>query len=231
MLYEFLRNKLTNKKIILFGEIHGTKEIPELISKFFNRYAQDNDFNIALEIQSESQGHINNYLKTGKEDYLRKMSFFKFSENSDGRNSFEYFNLIRDIHSINSKYKRQIRIFCIDTDNIKDYKNQNKREAKLAENILKILSEKPTFIIMGSIHTSKNIINLDKPILTPTGNILYSKFKDKLLSILLWPQRGKYFNLEIKEIKSTTQEDITELIKNYDYTYFIDEITPCNFLK
>ena len=55
-------SKIKNKKLILFGEIHGTKEIPELLSTFFNDVAKNESFNLCLEIPDEFQEQLNSYI-------------------------------------------------------------------------------------------------------------------------------------------------------------------------
>ena len=55
-------NKIEGKKLILIGELHGTKEIPEIISEFFSKFAIGKDFNLCLEIPSIEQANLNKFL-------------------------------------------------------------------------------------------------------------------------------------------------------------------------
>lgn len=228
MLHKFLMKKIKDEKIILFGEIHGTKEIPNMLNKFFSMYSKNNNFNLGLEIQENNQIHIDNFLKKGEEKYLLKMPFFKYRKQSDGRNSLEYLNLIKKIYYLNIKFKKEIKIFCIDTSNHEDYKIPNKRETKIAENIIKIISEEKTFVILGAIHASKRIIKFEKMKLIPAGLIIYDKYKNDVMSIFFNVKSGLYFNQHLKEIK---KEADLEMLNHYDYIFTIDRVTPANFLN
>tara|TARA_Y100000034_G_scaffold136997_1_gene218154 strand:- start:290 stop:961 length:672 start_codon:yes stop_codon:yes gene_type:complete len=223
MPYNNILKIIKGKKIVLFGEIHGTKEILKLLSDFLSIYAQKNDFNLCMEIPNENQKFVVDFLKTGNEQHLEKMPFFKFFKKSDGRNSKEYYELIKNIYTLNSKFNRKIKIFFID---INQYNDQNKREEALANNILKHSSEKITFVILGSIHATKHKINFNNFEITPTGFHLNKKLNNNLISINLAPKKGKFFNLEIKEVHYDKSFE-----RYFDYTHYLEKVTPCSFLK
>jgi len=216
-----INSKIKDKQLILFGEIHGTKEIPEFLSKFFSEIAKEEDFNVCLEIPSEFQKNIKSFFKFNKEKH------------SDGRNSSEYFWLIKNLKNLNKKHGRNIKIFCIDMNSgirIRDKKNiQNFREKIMAENILKSLKDKKTFVIIGDIHASKKPILFGKLKINSTGSILLDKIKDKIYNIRIMPTKGNFFNFGIKKIQRNKLEDL--LNKNFDYIYDIGEVTPCSFLE
>src|SRR3989344_2336334 len=96
-------NKLKEENLILFGEIHGTKEIPLLLSKFFFKLSKKESFNICLEIPYVYQKNIDDFLK---------IKFFTDKNQRDGRNSLEYYNLIKYLYNL----KNKIRVYCIDTN-------------------------------------------------------------------------------------------------------------------
>src|SRR3989344_7858827 len=152
-MFDDIKEKIKNKKLVVFGEIHGTKEIPEMLSQFFSELAKEEDFDICLEIPTEFQNNIKGFFNICEKNI----------KNSDGRNSLEYFRLIQNLKKLNEKHNRNIKIFCIDMglnillDNKKNL--QNIREEIIAKNILKSLSNKKTFAILGNVHASKKIIN------------------------------------------------------------------------
>jgi len=216
-MFKILKEKIKNKSLILFGETHGTKEIPELLSQFFTEIAKEEDFNICLEIPGEFQENI--------ED------FFKIK--NDSRNSLEYFELIKNIKKLNKKYNRQIKIFCIDINSnfkIENEKNiQNKREEIMAENIMKILgNNKKTFSILGNIHASKKIILISKTRIVPTGFILFNKLKNRMFNVNISPKSGTFFNMGLKDIPKNDFKD--SFNKGFDYIFEIKETNPCSFL-
>ena len=216
-----IKDKIKNKQLILFGEIHGTKEIPEKISEFFSELAKEEDFNVCLEIPSEFQKNVESFFKFNKEKY------------DGGRNSSEYLGLIQNLKNLNKKYERDIKIFCIDMNSgiyVRDEKNiQNFREKIMAKNILKYLRDKKTFVIIGDIHASKKPILFGKLKINPVGSILFNKMKDKIYNIRIMPTKGNFFNFGIKEVHGNKLED--SFNKNFDYVYDIGEVTPCSFLK
>lgn len=226
MIYKYLLSKIKGKRIALLGELHGTKEIPEIIANFLGEYAKTQAFNICMEIPIKNQHDIDNFLKTGKISYLTKMNFFKYSTESDGRNSLEYFNLIKSIYSINSKYNKQIKIFCIDTDEIEDHSFQNKRESIMAERIKKVLSEKITFAILGNVHASKYQLSFGEINICPTGYILSQEFGSELLSINICPKKGYFHNINTQKVSYDETFN-----KYFDYTYTFEKANKCSFLK
>lgn len=216
-----INSKMKDRQLILFGEIHGTKEIPEFLSKFFSEIAKEEDFNVCLEIPSEFQKNVESFFKFNKEKH------------GDGRNSSEYLGLIQNLKNLNKKYGRDIKIFCIDIGSgihVRDEKNiQNFREKIMAKNILKCLKDKKTFVIMGDIHAFKKPILFGKLKINPVGSILFNKIKNKMYNIRIMPTKGNFFNFGIKEIYRNKFED--PFNKNFDYIYDIGEVTPCSFLE
>ena len=78
-MFELIKDKIIGKKVVIFGEIHGTKETPELLSKFFSEMVEDEkfrDFSIGLEIPVEFQEDLTSYMKSGDIVLFRKISFF-----------------------------------------------------------------------------------------------------------------------------------------------------------
>ena len=226
-MFELIKDKIIGKKVVIFGEIHGTKETPELLSKFFSEMVEDEkfrDFSIGLEIPVEFQEDLTSYMKSGDIVLLRKVSFFSKENCLDGRNSIEYIKLIENIYRINLKNRINAGIFFIDPI----AKNQKEKEAGLAENILKILNEKKRiFAILGSIHASKDIVYFKDERIIPAGNILSSKLKDDFFNIGIFPKTGEFFNFEIKKISFKLTEFFS---KGFDYIFELDRVTPVSFL-
>jgi len=220
-----INSLIKNKKLILFGEIHGTKEIPELLSKFFSELAEKEDFNLCLEIPDEFQKNIDSFLLTGNENILKNVLFFSKDFCLDGRNSLEYFNLIKNIYSTNILRRRKIKIFCVCPSLAK---SQEELEIMLAKNILKIIDKNKTFAILGNVHSSKKEIQIYTQKIIPAGFLLHRKLKDKLFSILLTANKGKFFNNELKNI-GPGEDKLFE--KNFDFVIRLKEVTPCSFVS
>ena len=112
-LFDETKELVDNNSIIFLGEIHGTKEIPLILTDYFKILNKRYKFNIAFEIPSNNQEYINN---------LEIIKFFKENKNSDGRNSLEYLNLIKSIN-------KNTKIFFVDMPENDEFKEQNDRES------------------------------------------------------------------------------------------------------
>lgn len=134
------------------------------------------------------------------------------------------------MHDINKGSRKDIKIFCIDVNKIE---SQNQREKEIAENIMKILDNKKTFVILGNVHASKEKMSIHGHDIIPSGFFLFEKLGDKMFSINLLPRKGKYYNMEIKEIHYNNFYKASEnpLNKGYDYILEIEEVSPCSFLE
>jgi len=217
-------SKIKDKQVILFGEIHGTKEIPELLSNFFKDISTNESFNLCLEIPDEFQGQINSYMNSGDYDILKNILFFSIKYCRDGRNSLEYMNLIKMIYDINSEYNKNIKIFCVFPSSAK---NQEEVEKGIANKILEKVNNKKIFAILGNIHASKGEINFPKQKIVPAGFLIYERLKDKMYSILLTAKNGEFFSNGLKKLMRYANESFE---KNFDYVIRLEKVTPCSFL-
>ncbi len=179
-MFEELKDKIKDKKLILFGEIHGTKENYRMLLRFFSEIAKEQDFNLCLEIPIEFQSQIDSFMKNGNYNILKKIPFFS-KENLDSRNNQEYINFIKEIYKINLKNQKNIKIFFIEPFAY----NQEEKEMGLAKNILKLINNEKIFVILGDIHASKKQINLFGPKIIPTGLLVLNKVGKKMFNVRL----------------------------------------------
>jgi len=217
---KFLKEKSNKKKVIVIGEIHGTKEIPELLTAFFSTHARDNEFDICLELSSCEQTNMDRFLSSGDEQPL--MSMFLQKSEHDGRRTREYLELIRTIRLLNLTYDKHIKIRCIDVDDeFVSADVQNDRERIMATNILNRI-EKKTFVIIGNIHASKKDIYFAENKIVPTGKYIYEQLKDEMIAINLIPKQGSFYNFSIKTIAPHASIPLED---NVDFTYYIDMVS------
>ena len=157
-----IKDKIKSKKLILFGEIHGTKEIPESLCRFFSEIAREEDFNLCIEIPEEFQNiELDKLLSLSKET------------NTNGLISKEYVKLIKEM-------PKNIKIFFIAPDLIK---NQEEMEKSIALNILKLVNDKKIFVILGDIHASKKEIKFFGDKIIPAGLLIFNKLKEKMINV------------------------------------------------
>lgn len=146
-----------NKKLILIGEQHGTKEIPEFLTDYFSNLKEE--INLCLEIPKDFQNNLSD--------------FFKINDGT-GLCTLEYLNFVKQMQ------KLKIKMFCIVADYKKIIKNQNKGEKIMADNILEVMkNNKKTFVILGNVHAcKKKVFNIET-----IGFLLNKKLKNDLMSI------------------------------------------------
>ena len=196
--------KIKNKRIILFGEIHGTKEIPIMLSNFFKYLAKYEDFNLCLELSEEFQDiKLEDILPLAKKI------------GTSGLISGEYIELIKEMPG-------NVKVFFIAPNTIK---NQEEMEKGLAENILKLTNGKRTFAILGNIHASKNKITLENLNITSAGFLIKQKIKNKMYSVLFKVKSGEFFNNGLKRIEYNKDDSFD---KNFDYIYELERVSPCS---
>ncbi len=197
--------KIKNKKVILFGEIHGTKEIPTILSRFFKELAKHEDFNLCLELSKEFQNK--------KSDDILPLAK---KIGTSGLINEEYIKLIKEM-------PKNVKVSFIVPNEIK---NQEDIEKGISNNILKLVNNKKTFVVLGNIHASKKRVKIGNFNITPAGFLIHQKIGDEMFSVLLKAKNGEFFNNGIKQIVS---EDISSFDNNFDYVYELDKVSPCSF--
>ncbi len=225
-----LINRIKEKQIVLFGELHGTKEIPKLLEEVFSALAKEETFNIALEIPSRYQLTIDKFLLEGKEDYLIQSDFFLETVSSDGRNSLEYLNLIKKIYHLRKEYKRPINIFCIELDEVLNEESaQDQKEKELSKSIMTIAKKGHLLVVLGDIHAAKKIIKIGDQKIVPLGYVLSKKFFGKVMSVRFSPRKGSFFN----RVEHTVEfnEENSRFDTFFDVVIPIPEVTPCSFVR
>ena len=221
---EFVR-LLSDKKLIVFGEIHGTKEIPEIISNILLELKLRIS-RIFLEIPKKNQRYINKYLKSYNKEDLYKIPFFK-QKIKDGRDSKQNLELIKVIGEI-SKLNKKLKIFCIAPDSNLD------KDYYMYKKIKKFLGHKKINIfITGNIHASEIKIKLNDKRIIPATYYLKKWLGDKLIVVNFMANEGQFYNSGIKDIKSKKDKRkgiFLSKIENYDLEYRISKVSPCDFL-
>jgi len=222
---EFIK-ELIKYKLILLGEIHGTKEIPYEIKKIITSLTHHNLKKVFFEAPIEEQKYLDDFIKTGSISSLNNIPSFKYKENSDGRNSKEYLDLIEYLRS-----KKTVKIFFVDS--IKG--DLNKRDLNIYKNIKKLISkdEGLSIFITGNIHAYTEIINLKDIKMKTTGYYLKKDLKDKLASVNFIPANGNFYNLGLKKINkkyNLSKITIKRTNKGYEYDYLIPKVSPCSFM-
>jgi len=205
---EVTYDSLAKYKLVLLGEMHGTKEAPVLVNSFASLFSEHpKKVIVALEIPDENQEGINKYLKTGDESILRSLRFFK--DTKDGRSSVAMAYLVKSFYK-----KENISLFCFD---ISDYKNgAGYRDSMMAQNILKIKKENPEAVLItlsGNIHS--NTKKGFRKGYETMGYFLKQELGSKLISLNIRYKNGTAYNCMNGECKERNLQSDDSSYKDY----------------
>lgn len=160
-----LRDFLASKKIILVGEIHGTKTTPETFGNLAASLADEKlKTLVILEITQGSQAAIDEFLKTGNESALRRDSFFA-REYQDGRSSKAMVSLLRTLSKLPN-----VMVLCMDPmEGIQTMTGQE-RDTGMASFInARRIGYDRTLVLAGNIHSRISIGTPWDPNYRPMG--------------------------------------------------------------
>lgn len=153
---------IKEKKVILFGETHGTEEIPIYLEDLFINKLKETNFAAVFEIPKQYKNNIND--------------FFINEGGKHGLATKPYQSLVRKLTF------KGIKIFLIDGYS----KTQKDKEKKLAEEILKLEDSKKfdrLIVIMGDFHASRFPIKVNGKNIETVGFILKKILKKKFASV------------------------------------------------
>ncbi|WP_394781792.1 hypothetical protein [Undibacterium sp.] len=162
---------LLTSRVIIVGETHGTKEIPEFVSGLACSLAnEDRPLLVGLEMPIDEQKSISEYLKsTGTPEDKHRLTSGKFWHPymPDGRSGEAMLKLIDDIRLLHAA-KKEVFLFAMDMDDnqmpLPLSKNESNwpglRNAFMALNIETRLGQYPNYtalILVGNYHAEKGI--------------------------------------------------------------------------
>jgi hypothetical protein len=126
-------NSFKGKKLVMFGELHGTKEMPaytaaviaQAAKKFQNVY-------VGLEFPVEVQKNIDRYMANGDIRALKETKFFTDPYFHSGRGSEAMIAMLNDLRKIPN-----VHIFCFDGQGSK----REARDTAMARRILSVIDD------------------------------------------------------------------------------------------
>jgi hypothetical protein len=147
---EGLATYLKDIKIIILGEIHGTKQVPELFSKMVQSVADEKSKTLViLEINQSSQDSIDRFLKSGDESILKQDEFF-YRKYQDGRSSKAMVNLLKDLAKMPN-----VAVLCMDPMTGINTMTGQERDTAMATFInSKRIGYDRVLVLSGNVHSS-----------------------------------------------------------------------------
>ena len=231
-LFSNIFENIKEKEVVIFGEMHGTHEIPIILSLFLKKASDFFDFDVLFEFPINFQKEIDDFFRSGDINILKSMDFFNNKDNNDGRNSLEYLNLINDLSNINKNYFKNICVKFVDVTPDSSLL-QNDREREIKDNVLRILYNNPkrkVFVIIGNVHASNSVFNSGSLSIFPVSYLLRKSLgNEKVFSVNLQPSSGEFFNFGVKSVSDLDNSN-DKIKKSFDYTFIIPKVSSASFL-
>jgi hypothetical protein len=136
---------LSQKEVIVVGEMHGTTEVPQLVLRLAKLIREDEkSLTVALEIESNLQPQINTFMKTGEFEKLFEYDYFKWP---DGRSSMAIGELMKGLRNLGS-----VKIVCFDAD--RGLGSDINRDSIMAINLADSFTYGKMIVLTGNVHAN-----------------------------------------------------------------------------
>jgi hypothetical protein len=136
---------LANKEVVVVGEMHGTTEILGFVLKLIRQLSQKGKtISVGLEIPTNYQNDMENFLKTGDFDKLLTLDYFKYA---DGRTSVAMGELIKALRKID-----KLNVICFDVDS--ELNLTNNRDSLMGVNLSRNYEGGQIIILTGNLHAN-----------------------------------------------------------------------------
>ncbi len=223
---------IPNGKLLLFGEMHGSIEAPNLISNIACSLSSSEDVAVGLEIPSQDQPLIDKFLESqGTSADITALTSSEFwQKGKDGRSSKAMLQLIKDIRSLREN-GRSIQIFAFD-----DQPNSTlERNIAIANGIRRFQATHKNMRIialMGNIHAMQGGITTENgPLITSA--MLLSDLNPVSITITnpagtIWackPDCGIQSLTPRNQTERSPGFNASTAIGGYSYSYHLASIT------
>ena len=136
---------LSQKKVIVVGEMHGTTEVPQFVLHLMELMSDKNSpLTVGLEIERNFQKEIDAFLINGDFDKLLKLDYFKYP---DGRTSVAMGELIKGLRKIEG-----IKVVCFDIESGLDAGVN--RDSLMAVNLNNNFTDGQMIVLTGNLHAN-----------------------------------------------------------------------------
>lgn len=138
-------NFTAGKKVIVVGEMHGTTEVPLFVLHLVKQLAKaKKQLTVGLEIPNNYQKDIDEFMKNGDIEKLKKLEHFKYP---DGRTSIAMGHLINGLRELNG-----VNVICFDIA-LNSSPGVN-RDSLMGLNLSKSYTGGQMVILTGNLHAN-----------------------------------------------------------------------------
>lgn len=139
------RDFISEKKVIVIGEMHGTTEVPLFVLQLIQQLTStQRSVTIGLEIPINYQKDIDRFMKNGDFDKLLTLDHFKYP---DGRTSVAMGQLIKGLRQL-----KRVRVVCFDIDS--SFGPEVNRDSLMGVNLSNSYKNGSMVILTGNLHAT-----------------------------------------------------------------------------
>lgn len=151
----------SSHRLLIVGEMHGTKETPELVGLLVQKAAASRPVRLGLEMPSTGQAALELFLHSaGRAEDQAKLLQSPFWNGSDGRSSMAMLQLIDHVRALRSA-GADVDIFAMEptysAEVIKKHEFMVVKEAGMAQSIRRVLDagtpNQWVIALMGNVHS------------------------------------------------------------------------------
>ncbi len=233
--------KIASSHVILFGEIHGTQEIPQFVDDVACQFVKvGRPVQIAIEHVASDQARIDAYLNSSGDDKAKRAlidSLF-WRKALDGRATMAMLGLIEQLRSYKAN-GASVQIMAMDQPlgAMKKIETKDETMASVVDAAVASNPKAITLVLAGNIHTRRVERHPDFQIDPPMGYLLKTRdvlsfdaaFTGGKASTNKAPPGGEIFgaNVEMKDALGPRRfVQSTEPIEGgYDGTFFVGSIS------
>jgi len=176
---QLIHREAGEHRLILIGEMHGTKEVPQLIGALVSSYASTEPVELALEVHRSEQDALVRYLASdGSEKAraaLKSGAFWAVrGTQHDGRRNEDMIDLIEHVRQLRAEGKR-VSLLAIDnaTNENADSQTRDKAMAGRVREAFAKLRHGRLLVLSGNVHAMlARPSNAPPEMQTPMGSYL-----------------------------------------------------------
>lgn len=165
------------RRLILLGELHGTREVPEVVAKLATSYAAEEPVLIAVEIDHAEQPAIDTYLRTDggrrARDVLRDRPYWQRpGPVNDGRRNEALIDLFEHVRRLR-RAGRDVAVLAFDVTRTPDHHARDRGMDTVLRAAYAALPRGRLIVVAGNVHAMLERPSGAPPMMqTPAGACL-----------------------------------------------------------
>lgn len=175
-----IREHAGDRRLVLLGESHGTREIPDLVEVLAAEYAQDGPVVVGLEVAYGEQAALDAYLRsdggTQARAVLRSRAYWtRHDDQHDGRRNEDMLDLIESVRRLRAQgHDVALLAFDMNADTPRrDDDARNRFMAHVVRSAVQALPRGRVLMLAGHVHAMLERPSYAPPQMpTPTGVFL-----------------------------------------------------------